>query len=304
MSWTSKIAAIRSSVFALGSSLICLHGFSATIGAEAVPDGADLMTRVENRPRGRDQLLYATWRLISKSGRERVRETRSYWLDLRGGDDSLRSKRLIVFDTPTPLEDTSFLVWSDGRIETDDRRWVYLPALRKVRRIAGRDRGKSFAGTDFNYEDLSDLHVDEESHTLLGQSEGEPTTYWLVSSIPRDSASPYSKRIRWVHPDHYTTDRIEFYDHHERLLKTLVVEWQRVDEIWAWQRLDMRNHKTGHATIVDIVGVEHGLGLDDEVFSQNRLRGGPPNIRGALPASQSPAGQTTENDDAIAGVAR
>ncbi len=265
------------------------------------------MERVDARPRGTDQLLSATWRLIPKSGRERVRETRSFWLDLRGRDDSLRSKRLIVFDTPTPLEDTSFLVWSDGRVETDDRRWVYLPALRKIRRIAGRDRGKAFAGTDFNYEDLSDLHVDEEAHALLGRSEDE-TRYWVVASTPRDTASPYSKRVRWVHPEHHTTHRIEFYDRHERLLKTLVLEWQQVGGVWVWERLVMGNRKNGHQTVITVRSAEHGLGLDDDLFSQHRLRSGPPNLRGSAtsrgPVPAAPGAPTAETGGDVVGITR
>ena len=69
-----------------------------------------------------------------------------------------------MFDAPPEIRETGFLVWSHSDPEVDDERWVYLPALRKVRRVAGRDRAKSFVGTDFNYDDLADRSVDEEEH--------------------------------------------------------------------------------------------------------------------------------------------
>ncbi len=283
-------------VFASRALLAAVVGFfGVAAGADPAVDGRELMVRVDERPRGHDQLLLATWKLVHESGRERVRRTRSYWIDLRGLEGSLRSKRLIVFDAPTQLEDTAFLVWSDGRFDTDDRRWVYLPALRKTRRVGGRDRGKSFAGTDFYYEDLSDLHVDEERHVLEGRSEDD--AFWKVVSSPVDEASPYSKRVRWVHPEHYTTHRVEFYDRRDVLLKTLEIRWQQDDGVWTWERLEMRNHRSGHATIVEVNAVRHGLGFEETLFSQHELRAGPPQHRIAAREPSPPADETLDTPE-------
>ncbi|NIR61385.1 MAG: outer membrane lipoprotein-sorting protein, partial [Gammaproteobacteria bacterium] len=81
-----------------------------------------------------------------------MRETRTWWRDHRDRSDGLRAKRLIVFEAPPEVRETGFLVFSHDEPGGDDERWVYLPALRKVRRVAGRDRGKSFVGTDFSYD--------------------------------------------------------------------------------------------------------------------------------------------------------
>ena len=129
--------------------LVCVGIAGAPPGARAQAEGLDaraLMERVDRRPRGRDEMLRATWRLLDSRGGERVRETRSYWLDRRGSADGIRARRLIFFDAPATVKDTAFLVWSSERADEDDGRWIYLPALRQVRRIAGGDRANSFMG--------------------------------------------------------------------------------------------------------------------------------------------------------------
>jgi len=238
-------------------------------------DGRAVMERVDARPRGEDEFLRASWRLVSGSGRERERETRSFWRDHRGEDDGLHSKRLIVFDAPAPVRDTAFLVFSKSDVTEDDSRWIYLPALRKVRRIAGGDRGKSFAGTDFSYDDLAERAVEEDRHRWLRTETREGARHYVVESVPRDDA-PYARRVQYVHADRFTVTRVEYYDEHDRLQKVLEAEWQQVDGIWAWERLVMDNRERDHRTVVEVEEVRHGQGLPDDLFSESTLRFGVP----------------------------
>jgi outer membrane lipoprotein-sorting protein len=255
---------------------LALFGGAAGSAEESALDGRQVMERVDARPRGGDQRARATWRLFDKKGRERVRETRTYWRDHREQADGLRAKRLIVFDAPPEVRETGFLVWSHADPEVDDERWVYLPALRKVRRVAGRDRGKSFVGTDFNYDDLADRSVDEDEHRLLRTQQREGAFFYVVESKPRDSGSPYERRVQFVDGDRWLVTRVEYYDPGSRLRKTLDARWQQVDDVWAWERLEMRDEKTGHHTVVEVVDVQHGTGLPDDVFTETSLRLGVP----------------------------
>ncbi len=245
-------------------------------GETATLSGRNVMLRVDARPRGADQRLRMVWRLIEPSGAERVRETRSFWRDYRTNDDRLRSKFLVVFDSPPDVRETAFLVWSYRTQGTDDDRWVYLPALRKVRRVAGEDRGRSFAGTEFHYDDLSDREVDEETHRFLGSETENGRTLHVVESTPRDPAAPYARRVLRVDAERYTIPRIEYFDRHGRLERELAVAWQEVDGIWDWRRLEMKNVRTGRKTQVEVVEVAHGLGLRDDAFSESALRFGGP----------------------------
>jgi outer membrane lipoprotein-sorting protein len=255
---------------------LALLGGAVGSAEESGLDGRQVMERVDARPRGGDQRARATWRLIDKKGRERVRETRTYWRDHRDQADGLRAKRLIVFDAPPEVRETGFLVWSQADPEVEDERWVYLPALRKVRRVAGRDSGKSFVGTDFNYDDLADRSVDEDEHRLLRTEQHEGALSYVVESKPRDAGSPYERRVQLVDAERWVVTRVEYYDRGGRLQKTLDASWQQADGVWAWERLEMRDEKSGHRTRVELVEVEHRTGLPDDVFTETSLRLGVP----------------------------
>ena len=239
-------------------------------------DGTAIMNAVEARPRGGDQTLRATWRIVRRAGRERVRKTTSYWLDCREEDSELHSKSLIFFDSPPDIKDTAFLAFSHRQADKNDVRWVYLPALRKVRRLSGSDRGKSFFGTEFSYEDLGTRDVSEDVHEFLGQTSIHGAVHYLVQSKPREDGYPYSKRIQYVHAAEFTVSRIDYYDGRGDLEKTLRAEWQLSDGVWLWKHLEMRNEQNGHQTTVEVTAVEHGSGLDDSVFTESSLRFGAP----------------------------
>lgn len=272
---------MRGYVARSAAALACV-GMGAATPAASTPvspvleDGRAVIDAVDARPRAEDQVLWTTWRLARSSGRERVRRTRSYFRDYRHDGTTLRSKRLIVFESPPDLRDTAFLVWSYSGTREDDDRWIYLPALRKVRRIAGQDRGKSFAGTEFHYEDLADLDVGEEEHRLIRVEERDGLRIYVVESTPLRADASYARRIQFVDGTEFTIPRIEYYDHHGRLDRLLTVEWQQVDGIWEWSRLHMRNVRTGNRTLIEVDAVEHSSGLDDDAFSESSLRYGVP----------------------------
>jgi len=238
-------------------------------------DGRAIAERVDARPRGADQELRATWRLIDDNGGERVRETRTFWRDHRDEDGDLHSKRLIVFDAPAPIRGTAFLVWSQRDPDDEDPRWIYLPALRKVRRIAAGDRGRSFVGTDFAYEDLAERAVEEDTHRLLRREELQGRPHYVIESRPRGESS-YERRLQWVDAQRWTVSKVEFYDRPDRLAKVLDVRWQQVDGIWAWKHLEMRDPRREHRTVVEVEEVRHDQGLDDSLFTESTLRFGIP----------------------------
>lgn len=231
-----------------------------------------VMRAIDERPRGGDQTMTTTFRLVRKGGEERVRRLRTYWKDYRDLRGDLYSKRLAVFDSPPDLEGTAFLVFSYLDPELEDDRWAYLPALRKVRRIAGGDRGQSFFGTDLSYEDLAERNAEEDIHEYLRTDILEGRIHHLIESTPRDTSFPYSKRRLWVDPESSTVSRIEYFDRQGREQKVLILEWQSVDSIWAWKRLEMQTLRTGHRTIVEVEKVLHGQGLGDALFSESALQ--------------------------------
>jgi hypothetical protein len=243
--------------------------------AQTAHEGRAIMRGVDQRPRGADEVLRSTWRLIDKGGKERVRETRFYWTDRRVTNDGLVSKRLIVFDAPATIKDTAFLVHSRSDAAEDDLRWVYLPALRKVRRIAGSGRDKLFAGSDFTYDDLAERSLDEDEHTFLREEAREQVLHLVVESRPRGD-SPYEKRIQWVNPANHTLSRVEFYGPGARLDKVLEARWREQDGLWFWDHLVMDNLRRKHQTVVVVDEVRHDISLTDDVFHESTLSRGAP----------------------------
>jgi hypothetical protein len=258
----------------LAAGLVLALG-AAAAGSQPLTDPREIMQRVDARPRGRDQKARAIWRLVSKSGDERVRETRTFWRDARGDGAGLHSQRLLVFVTPPDVKDTAFLIWNQLDPARDDDQWIYLPGLRKVRRIAVGDRGTSFVGTDFAYDDLVERQVDEDGHVLLRSVEHEGALHHLIEATPKRPA-PYAKRIVWVRDGDFTTPRIEFVDPAGTVTKTLEASWTEVNGIWTWKQLVMTNARSGHKTIVDVDQVVYDTGLGPDVFSESALRAGAP----------------------------
>lgn len=235
--------------------------------------GREIMLRVDNREDGDDQVSKSTWRLVNKRGEERIRKTGRYWGDYEG-KDGLDTKLVILFEYPPDVKDTGFLNWSYMDPERDDDQWLYLPALRKVRRIAGRDKEKAFMGSDFIFDDLGDRQVDEDTHTRLRTEEINGKRYYIVESIPKKKGYIYSKKIQWVEQETWLVPKIEFYDRKGRHLKTQEVEWQQVDGIWTWKKAEMRNLLTKHRTFVEVSDVQINIGLTDQTFTERTIRRG------------------------------
>lgn len=247
----------------------------AGVRAEPLTDPDAIMRLVDERPRGKDQKARAVWRLVAPSGAERVRETRTFWRDARPDGEGLHSQRLLVFVTPPDVKDTAFLIWNRLDPAKDDDQWIYLPGLKKVRRIAVGDRGTSFVGTDFSYDDMVERQADEDVHQLLQTAQRDGALHYAIESTPKRSG-PYAKRVVWVRDGAWTPSRIDFLREDGSLDKTLEASWTEVQGIWSWKQLVMRNPKTGHRTIVEIDQVAYDTGLGPDVFSENALRAGAP----------------------------
>ncbi len=261
----------------LAVALVCGAARGVARGDELSPSGEEVMRRVDARPRGKNQISRAVWHLVASDGSERVRKTRDYWRDARGtGSGKLHSQRLIVFEDPPDVKDTAFLTWSASDPDVDDDQWIYLPALRKVRRIAVGDRSSSFVGTDFCYDDLADRLVEADEHRLLRSEERDGERYYVIESTPRKKPAPYQKRVVFVNAKNWTVPRIEYFAPSGELMKTLEVSWHEVQGIWTWEILDMHDARSGHRTRVEIDQVAYDRAIGEDLFTENAMRAGVP----------------------------
>jgi len=235
--------------------------------------GLEIMTRVDQQESGDDQNSNATFHLINKRGQKRVRDTIRLWKDYNG-KDGFDAKMITFFKSPPDVRGTGFLSWSYWDDKKDDDQWLYLPALRKVRRIASSNKGDYFMGTDFTYDDMGERKVREDHHTLVKEETYENVDCYIVESIPKEKGYIYSKKLTWVDKVNWLTLKVDYYDRKEKFLKTLKTKWQMVDGIWTWKRSEMKNHRTGHKTIIEIKDVKLNTGLTDRVFTERTLKRG------------------------------
>ena len=206
--------------------------------------------------------------LRNKKGRELERLMTNKSLEVSGDGD----KALTVFNTPADVRGTSFLSFS--HIHEADDQWIYLPALKRVKRIASRNKSGPFLGSEFAFEDLSSFEVEKNTYDYLGDDTINELDAYKVEMRPLDKYSGYTRTIAWVDKAHYRIHQIEFYDRRDTLLKTLTQEEFTLykDKYWRAHKQFMVNHKTGKSTDIVISNLTFDVEVDESSFDEKRLK--------------------------------
>jgi len=233
--------------------------------------GRDIILMVQERPDGENRRSVMTMQLINHRGAVRERTLLSYSMDI--GKDS---KSIMFFQAPADVRGTGFLSWQYDDPSREDDRWLYLPAMKKVRRISGSSAKKeNFMGSDFTYDDMGGRSVDEDDHRLLREEPAKNQPCWVVESTPREEDSNYSRKVTWIRKDALVPVKVEFYDRMGSLQKTLTPsEITRDGAFWTTGRLDMANHQRDHTTIITIDQMEYDLELNESMFTVPALERG------------------------------
>jgi hypothetical protein len=245
--------------------------------ASAVPSGDEVARRVNARDEGVAVSRELVMELVDRRGHERVRETRSYRKYV--GDEK---RTVLFFDEPKNLKGTAFLAWDYPEPDRDDDQWLYLPALRKSRRISGADRGGAFLGTDFSYEDIKKgtrLGIEDYTRKTLRSEAVDGHACWVVEHVPvsEDVAHElgYGRMVTWVDAELWLVRKAEYQDPDGEPLKTLhVSEIEPVDGIWTAHRAVARNLQTGHTTTLRFRKVDYEEELPDDLFTERSLARG------------------------------
>ncbi len=218
----------------------------------------------------KDSVGDATFRLINASGQERVRESLGYSKLRTNGVDNMRFTR---FTAPPDIKGTATLLMENSA--QDDDIWIYLPALKKVRRLVASNKKDSFVGTDFSYGDVIGHKVSDWKHTLVREETVDGQPCYVVESTPANpdvqANSGYSKRISWVRKDNFVTVKGESYDEGGQLLKKFSAsELQQLDPAlhrWQANRLESLNVQTGHRTVLEFRNTKVNQNVGDDVFT-------------------------------------
>lgn len=221
---------------------------------------------------------HVTFTLINKHGQERVRETLSTTKLQANARDTMR---LVRFLSPPDIAGTATLLIEHA--DADDDIWIYLPALKKVRRLVAANKKDSFVGTDLSYGDIIGHKVQEWHHVLVKEETIDGQACYVVESTPHSDAvqeqSGYSKRRSWLRTDNFVLVRGEFWDANGTPLKTFVVRDVRVvdpaQDKWQGMRLEATNTHTQHRTLITFADFAFQPTIAEEVFSTRYLERAP-----------------------------
>lgn len=241
--------------------------------AQATSSELDIMRRNYDALKVRDSTSSATFTLVDRNGDARKRLTTSYTKLQTDGVDNMRT---VQFKSPADISGTATLLVEHA--DRDDDLWVYLPALKKVRRLSASNKKDSFVGTDFTYGDMIGYRVDEWTHRLLREEAIDGVACWVVESVPKSDAvksdTGYARRQTWVRKDNYAAAQIEVWDLGGQILKRMsFTELKSVGSGGKWTPMHMKaeNLQTGHKTLIDVTQFEADKGLDDRFFTTRYL---------------------------------
>ncbi|RDE22777.1 outer membrane lipoprotein-sorting protein [Motiliproteus coralliicola] len=235
----------------------------------AVARGHEIVTEADNRDKGWiNTESTMKMELSNAHGDVSVRQLRTKALEVEGDGD----KGLTIFDQPLDVKGTAFLTFSHA-LEPDDQ-WIYLPALKRVKRISSRNKSGPFMGSEFAYEDMASFEVEKYDYRYLRDEMLDGIDCFVVESYPRDKNSGYTRLVTWFDKAEYRAQKINYFDRKNAALKTLrFSEFKHyLDQYWRPHRMHMVNHQTGKSTVLTFDEIRFQTGLSDRDFNKNSLK--------------------------------
>ncbi len=244
-------------------------GIGTGINKNAEAKGLAIAIEADKRDTGwGDQESSLEMTLRNRHGDKSIREMHNKTLEVKGDGD----KTLIVFDRPRDVKGTAFLSFTHA-IKPDDQ-WLYLPALKRVKRISSSNKSGPFMGSEFAYEDISSQEVEKYNYKFIKNDVYNGRPVFVVERFPRYENSGYTRMITWLDKKTYRPLKIDFYDRKNALLKTLTYHdyKQYKGKYWRADRMEMVNHITGKSTTLLWKNYKFGNGLGDRDFDRSSLK--------------------------------
>lgn len=252
----------------LGTLFICLWPWLA-LAESAEEKGLAIAQEIDHRDVGwQDVKSELEMVLRNKQGQESRRKLRIQSLEVNGDGD----RSLTIFDAPRDIAGTAFLSYTHALIPDDQ--WLYLPALKRVKRIASASKSGPFVGSEFAYEDLSSNEVQKYHYRWLRDEATGGRDAHVLEEHPAYEHSGYTRRLVWIDHAMMQPLKVEFYDRKGALLKTLEFfdYAQYLDQYWRPARMTMQNHQTGKSTELSWINYQFRNGLSARDFDQNTLK--------------------------------
>ena len=250
-------------------------------GAQEAATGAtarDVVQQCNFKYPGDDQQTRLTIVLRDKDGNEKKNVYKRFWKDYQG-KGGIADKMLLVTEFPPDAKGSVFMRWGYTGEKNADQ-WIYLPVLKKTRRVSVRDPGESFLGSDLTHADIGGRALDEDEHKLVASEQRGDDQIFVVESVPHNvSKSLYAKIVStfvksgadW---ENCTKRQVQYFDRRGEPLKEQVISWQQSGKAWLWDEMTVRNTQTGHTSIFQVTDVETNVGLKDDIFTERNLTKG------------------------------
>ncbi len=224
---------------------------------------------------GADMRARVSMDLVTESGQKR---TRVLTMLRRNEPSGGTQKYFLYFHEPGDVRRTAFLVWKYP--EKDDDRWIFIPAVNMVRRVAARDSRSSFVGSDFTYEDISGRDLSADIHTLLREEKLGDADCWVLQSVPK-AATDYTRKLAWIDKATLLPLQEEYYDAQNKLARVFTAD--KIEVVTTGEgaarkayptvtQRTMKNVQSAHRTEVRFAKVAYDVGLDEAVFTERSLQ--------------------------------
>jgi outer membrane lipoprotein-sorting protein len=205
--------------------------------------------------------------LINASGQKSVRDMEMKTLEGENGD-----KTISTFLTPADVKGTKTL--THEHVERDDDQWLYLPALKRVKRIASSNKSGSFMGSEFSYEDIGNQNYQKFTYEdKVEEVELNCEACYKGVRIPKDKNSGYTKQVSWVTKEGFLLKQVEYYDRKSELLKTATFsDYKQIDRVWRVGKIEMKNHQNDKSTVLIWKDDKVKVGLTAKEFNKRVLK--------------------------------
>ncbi len=252
-------------VLAMMLALFCLSGYAQTDEEK----GLEIVTEVDSRDTGfGDSTANLEMVLRNRHGDETLRKLSMRTLEVIGDGD----KSLSIFDSPRDVKGTAFLSFTHA-LEPDEQ-WLYLPALKRVKRISSSNKSGPFMGSEYAYEDLTSFEVPKFKYKYLREEQLDGKDCFVVEFYPQYEHSGYTRENVWIEKERYIPLKVDYYDRKDALLKTLRYTSYRqyLDQYWRADDMLMENHQNGKSTLLKWHDYQFRNGLSDRDFDRNTLK--------------------------------
>ncbi|MGZ8227831.1 MAG: outer membrane lipoprotein-sorting protein [Methylococcaceae bacterium] len=250
--------------------ILCLALFTnASYALTPEERGLEITQEVDKRDTGfGDSKTELKMILKNRHGEESIRALEIKTLEVNGDGD----KSLTLFNSPADVKGTAFLSFTHAL--TPDDQWLYLPAVKRVKRISSSNKSGPFLGSEFAFEDLTSFEIAKYSFKYFKDEPVDGIDCFVVEMTPKYEDSGYTREISWIDKERYIVLKVDYFDRKDALLKTLTFKdyQQYLDKFWRANEMLMVNHQNGKSTVLTYQNYQFKAGLTDRDFDQATLQ--------------------------------